>query len=247
MEKRRGNTYNLKGQVALIPGGLGGLGQAVTRAFVAAGAQVVVAAGAPHPTEWEALRTELGSAGERLHFEAADAGDEASVEALIWSVVERHHRLDALVNLVGGWAAGEPVTALDTTTWQRMLDLNLRTAFLLAKYAARPMTQQNSGRIVHVSSRGARAGRRNAAAYAVAKNAVITLTEVQAEELRDANITVNAILPSIIDTPANRSSMPGADFSRWPKAEEVARVLLFLASDDAKLISGAAIPVYGQA
>ena len=128
-----------------------------------------------------------------------------------------------------------------------MLDINLRTAFLLAKHAARPMTQQAWGRILHISSRGARTGRRNAAAYAVAKSAVLTLTEVQAEELRDANITVNAILPSIVDTPANRASMPNADFSRWPSADDVASVLLFLASDDARLISCAAIPVYGLA
>ena len=103
------------------------------------------------------------------------------------------------------------------------------------------------GRIIHVSSRAAVSGRRNAAAYAVAKNAVLTLVEAQAEELRDTNITVNAVLPSIIDTPANRAAMSKADWSRWPRAEDIARVLLFLASDDAQLISGASIPVYGHA
>lgn len=248
MATAQGNTYDLSGRVALIPGGLGGIGQAVARAFVGAGATVVVSASEPHPDAWEALRRGLSAeAAERLHFAAADVSDEAAVEALVWSVVESHHRLDILVNLVGGWAAGQPTHALETATWEHMLDLNLRTAFLLAKYASRPMLQQSWGRIIHFSSRGARAGRRNAAAYAVAKSAVITLAEVQAEELRDAHITVNAVLPSIVDTPANRSSMPKADFSRWPKAEEVARVLLFLASDDASLISGAAIPVYGLA
>lgn len=243
-----GNRYDLRGRVALIPGGLGGIGHAVSRAFAAAGAAVLIAGESERPAELDALRQSLGvEASERVSFQQADVTDEASVEALVWTTVERHRRLDILVNLVGGWMAGQPVSALDLGTWQRMLDLNLRTAFLLAKHAARPMTQQGWGRILHLSSRSARSGRRNAAAYAVAKNAVITLTEVQAEELRDANITVNTILPSIVDTPANRTSMPKADFSRWPKAEEVARVLLFLASEDAKLISGAAIPVYGQA
>lgn len=242
------NTYDFTGRVALIPGGLGGIGQAVARAFVGTGATVVVSASEPHPDAWEALRRGLSDAETgRLHFAASDASDEAAVEALVWSVVEGHHRLDILVNLVGGWAAGQPVNALETATWDHMLDLNLRTAFLLAKFASRPMMQQSWGRIIHFSSRGARAGRRNASAYAVAKNAVIALAEVQAEELRDAHITVNAVLPSIVDTPANRTSMPKADFSRWPKAEEVARVLLFLASDDASLISGAALPVYGLA
>lgn len=239
--------YDLSGRVAVIPGGLGGLGQAVIQAFVEAGATVVAVGSSEHTETIAKLRARLGEGSERFFFERADVGDEAQVEALVWSVVERHHRLDVLVNLVGGWQAGQPVTGLELATWRSMLDQNLNTAFLLSKHAARPMTQQQWGAILHVSSRGARSGRRNAAAYAVAKNAVLTLAEVQAEELRNENITVNAILPSIIDTPANRASMPTADFSRWPKAEEVARVLLFLASDDARLISGASIPVYGQA
>ena len=243
----RANTYNLAGRVALLPGGIGGLGEAVTRAFLDAGATVVVSGSREHPETFAALRDQMGDAAARLSFEQANAEDESQVERLIWSTVERHGHLDVLCNLVGGWSAGQPVNGLDLATWQKMLDLNLRSAFLLSKHAARPMMQQAWGRILHISSRGARSGRRNAAAYAIAKSAVITLAEVQAEELRDANITVNAILPSIVDTPANRASMPGADFSRWPKAEDVASVLLFLASDDARLISGAAIPVYGLA
>ena len=241
------NTYNLAGRVALIPGGLGGVGEDVTRAFVRAGAHVVVTGSREHSGEMDGLRESLGVDDAGLAFYQADAADEEQVERLVWSVVERHGHLDILCNLIGGWSAGQPITGTELDTWQRLLDLNLRTAFLLAKHAARPMAQQGWGRILHLSSRGARAGRRNAAAYAVAKNAVLTLTEVQAEELRDQGITVNALLPSIVDTPANRASMPSADFSKWPKAEDIARVLVFLASDDARLISGATIPVYGLA
>lgn len=239
------NTYNLTGRVALVPGGLGGLGAAVTQAFARAGAAVVVSGSQERADQLASLKADLGDLAERVTFTQANALEEDQVERLVWSTVERHGRLDILVNTIGGWAAGQPVTALDRATWRRMLDINLEAAFLLAKYAARPMQQQAWGRILHVSSRAARAGRRNAAAYAVAKNAVLALMEVQAEELRDAGITVNAILPSIIDTPANRASMPSGDFSRWPKAEDVAAVLLFLASEDASLISGASIPVYG--
>ena len=239
--------YDLTGRVAVIPGGLGGLGQAVTQEFIEAGAVVVAVGSSEHAETITRLRARLGEGSERFFFERADAGDEAQVEAMTWSVVERHHRLDVLVNLVGGWQAGQPVSSLELATWRDMLDQNLNTAFLLSKYAARPMIQQQWGAILHVSSRGALSGRRNAAAYAVAKNAMLTLMEVQSEELRGENVTVNAILPSIIDTPANRANMPTADFSRWLKAEDVARVLLFLASDDARLISGASIPVYGQA
>ena len=245
--QRRATTYDLRGRVALIPGGLGGVGRPLVHAFVESGATVVAAASGAHEDEVAALRAELDASRDRFFFQQANVSEEPEVERLVWSVVERHHHLDILVNAVGGWMAGQPVTALELETWKRMMAVNLHPAFLLAKHAARPMVQQNWGRIVHISSRGARSGRRNAAAYAVAKSAVLTLTEVQAEELRDTNITVNAILPSIVDTPANRASMPGADFSRWPKAEEVARVVLFLASDDAQLISGASIPVYGQA
>jgi NAD(P)-dependent dehydrogenase (short-subunit alcohol dehydrogenase family) len=245
--QHRATTYDLHGRVTLIPGGLGGVGRQLVRAFVESGAMVVAAASGAHEDEVAALRAELDASQDRFFFQQADVREEPEVERLVWSIVERHHHLDILVNAVGGWMAGQPVTALELDTWHQMMDVNLHPAFLLAKHAARPMAQQNWGRIIHVSSRGARSGRRNAAAYAVAKSAVLTLTEVQAEELRDTNITVNAILPSIVDTPANRASMPGADFSRWPKAEEVARVVLFLASDDAQLISGASIPVYGRA
>lgn len=239
------NTYDLAGRVALVPGGLGGLGAAVTQAFARAGATVVIAGSQERQEELSALRDGLGEHANRVTFTRADALDEDQVEALVRSVVQQHGRLDILVNTVGGWMAGQPITGLDHATWRRMLDINLDAAFLLAKHAARPMQQQAWGRILHVSSRAARSGRRNAAAYAVAKNAVLTLTEIQAEELRDFGVTVNAILPSIIDTSANRASMPSADFSRWPKADEVAAVLLFLASEDARLVTGASIPVYG--
>jgi NAD(P)-dependent dehydrogenase (short-subunit alcohol dehydrogenase family) len=242
-----GNRYDLSGRVAVITGGAGGAGRGVTAAFVTAGATVVVVERAAQRPVLDELAAGLGAARARLDVVAADVQDETSVAAMVAEVLARHGRLDVLVNLVGGFAAGQPITELDLAVWQRMQDLNVRSAFLVSKHAARPMMRQRSGRILNISSRGARSGRKNAGAYAVAKAAIITLTEVQAEELRDYGVTVNCILPSIIDTPANRASMPNADFARWPRAEEVARVLLFLASEDAKLINGAAIPVYGLA
>ena len=241
------NQYDLLGRVAVITGGAGGLGQAVCTAFAASGAAVVLVELEQHRASAEALIARETAQGHRMDYVPADVLDETSVAAMVAEALRRHGRVDVLVNLVGGFAAGDPITQLDLAVWQQMLDLNVRSTFLVSKHAARVMTQGGGGRILNISSRGARAGRKHAAAYAVAKAAVITLTEVQAEELRDQDITVNCILPSIIDTPANRAAMPSADHSRWPRAEEVARVLLFLASDDAKLISGAAIPVYGRA
>jgi NAD(P)-dependent dehydrogenase (short-subunit alcohol dehydrogenase family) len=240
-------TYDLRGRVALITGGAGGLGQAVSAAFAAAGAVVVIVESPHSQPAAEELIAAATARGERMAYVAADVLDEGSVQAAIAAVVAQQQRLDVVINLVGGFAAGQPVTALDLATWQRMLDLNVRSAFLVSKHAGRVMAGQGSGCIINISSRGARTGRKLAAAYAVAKSAIITLTEVQAEEMRDQGVRVNCILPSIIDTPANRASMPTADFSRWPRPEEVARVLLFLASDDARLISGAAVPVYGLA
>lgn len=241
------NRYDLTGRVIVVTGGAGGLGKAVTTTFVEAGATVVVTERAEHRSAVDELAAGLGPAGERVSCVVADVLDEASVESLVAQVLARHGQLDVLVNLVGGFAAGQAITEMDLAVWQRMQDLNVRSAFLVSKHAARPMIRQGRGRILNISSRGARSGRKNAGAYAVAKAAVITLTEVQAEELRDHGVTVNCILPSIIDTPANRAGMPTADFSRWPRAEEVARILVFLASDDARLINGAAIPVYGLA
>jgi NAD(P)-dependent dehydrogenase (short-subunit alcohol dehydrogenase family) len=239
--------YDLSGRVAVITGGAGGLGGAVTRAFVAAGAQVVIVARAERRPSVERLTADLGPLGARLDFVATDVLDEGSVAAMVTDVVARHGRVDVLVNLVGGYEAGQPITELDLAVWEHMLDLNLRSAFLVSKHAARPMIQRGAGRILNISARAARTGRKNAAAYAIAKAGIITLTETQADELREHGVTVNCILPSIIDTPANRAALPNADFARWPRAEEVARVLLFLASDDASLISGASIPVYGSA
>lgn len=241
------NSYDLAGRVALITGASGGLGPAVVKAFVEAGACVYAVARTPQTEEYAEIRAQLGAKSEMLSLQIADVLDEESVRGLVERVTHERGRLDITLNLVGGYAAGQPVTELPFDRWQQQLDLNLRTTFLVSKYAARPMTHQRWGRIINLSSRSAFSGRRNAAAYAVAKSAVITLTEAQAEELRDTGVTVNALVPSIIDTPANRMGMPNASFDNWPKPDEIARVLLFLASDDSSLISGAAIPVYGRA
>lgn len=241
-------TYDLSGRVVLVTGSTGGLGPAVVRAFVEAGATVVGISSHVDEEREAAIRSLLDSADNaRLGLVAVDATDEAAVARVIADTRTAHGHLDILVNGIGGFHAGEPITQMPLETWEQMFALNLRPTFLFSKYAARAMVDQKWGRIINLSSRAARSGRKNAAAYATAKNAVITLTEAQADELRDAGVTVNAILPSIIDTPANRTAMPTADTSRWPTAEQVARVVLFLASDDAGLISGASIPVYGRA
>ena len=242
------SAYDFSGRVALVTGATGGLGPAVVRAYIEAGAIVVGVGSHMDEAREAAMRAPFDASGnDRLNLVAVDATDEASVARVVADTREAHGHIDILVNGIGGFHAGEPVTQTPLASWEHMFALNLRPTFLFSKYAARAMADQNWGRIINVSSRAARSGRKNAAAYATAKNAVITLTEAQAEELRDAGVTVNAILPSIIDTLANRAAMLTADTSRWPTAEQIARVALFLASDDAGLISGASIPVYGRA
>ena len=241
------NQYDLRSRVAVIPGGAGGVGRAVSLAFAEAGATVIIASREATRTAAEQVVSEASGHGWQVAFQAVDVEDESSVAALVTAIASRESHIDVLVNLVGGYAAGQPVTQVDLRTWRQMQDINVLTAFLTSKHVGRVMEQQGTGRIINISSRVAVSGRTNAAAYAVAKGAIITLTEAQAEELRDTGVTVNCVLPSIIDTPANHTAIPNADVSRWPQAEEVAQVLLFLASDDAKLISGAAIPVYGRA
>lgn len=227
-------------RVVIVSGGAGGVGLTVSQQFAAQGDMVYVI---DRP---EAQQRISDMQNEHIRFAAADVLDESSVEQALADIYQHVQRIDVLVNIVGGYAAGQPIETLDLATWSFMLDLNVKSAFLLSKHVVPYMKKRSWGRIINFSSRAARDLAANSGAYAVSKAAVIALSEVQAKEVLAAHITVNAILPSIVDTPANRAAMPHADFSRWPKAGEIAQVVLFLASEGAGLISGASIPVYGH-
>ncbi len=236
----------LSGKVALVTGGAGALGGAVVRALLDAGAAVVV----PHhrPGELDALRQRLGLApGAPLAGEPLDLTDEAAVAAAYARFAADHGGLDILVNIAGGFAGGAPVHESGWAVWQQQLDLNLKTAVLSCAAATPHMIARGGGAIVNVGTRTATQPGAQLAAYAAAKRAVLQLTEALAAELREHNITANSVLPSTIDTPANRSGSPGADFSRWVTPHEIARVILFLVGPDARIISGAHVPVYGRA
>ncbi len=236
---------SLTGKVALITGGTGALGRAVTAAFVEAGAAVAVTyVVEPEVPECKAC---LGSRADAPMFLKADVTVEADVLRLVRAVVERLGRIDILLNLVGGYVGDLPVARLPEATWDHMLHLNLKSAFLCCKHVVPVMQQGGGGRIVTVSSRAAIKVFPGISAYAAAKAGLLAFTETLASEVLKDGITVNAILPSVIDTPANRKAMPGADYSAWVKPEEIARVLLFLCSEASREISGAAIPVYGRA
>jgi NAD(P)-dependent dehydrogenase (short-subunit alcohol dehydrogenase family) len=232
------------GRVALVAGGTGGLGRAVSLAFVKEGTHVVVTY--RKPEEFEALKNAAGESGSQLEGYGVDVTDETEVTKLVEGIVARHGRLDAMVNAVGGYAGGVKLWELDTKVFDQMLALNLRSGYALARAAARVMLKQGSGAIVNVAAKAAFDHGAGAAAYAASKAAAVAMVDSLAEDLKGTGVRANSVLPSIIDTEANRKAMPKADFAKWPKPEDIARVILFLCSDDAKVIQGAAVPVFGN-
>jgi NAD(P)-dependent dehydrogenase (short-subunit alcohol dehydrogenase family) len=232
-------------RVALVTGGTGALGQAVTRAFLDAGSRVV----ATYVEDAEAgrVREALGDAAGRLLLERTDVTDGVAVVDLVRRTTARWGRLDHLINLVGGFAGGQPLWETDDALWTRMLDLNLRSAVVCCRAALPGMVERNYGRVVTVSSRTAVRPGPGAAPYAVTKAAVLALTEALAEDVRPYDVNVNCVLPSVLDTPANRRDMPGEDAGRWVRPEQLARIIVWLTSPEADPLNGAAIPVYGRA
>ncbi|HKY73179.1 MAG TPA: SDR family NAD(P)-dependent oxidoreductase [Nitrospira sp.] len=219
----------MKGKVVLITGGGGALGQTVVPAFVSTGARVIL--GDLNPVQLPGV-TAL----------KADFTDQAQVRSLVDEVIRTSGRLDALINLVGGFAAGRLVET-DVALWQRMLNMNLTSAFLLSHSVLPSMLQRGQGRIVHVAARAALEPFAGAAAYIVSKAGLIGLIRTLSSELEGSGVTVNAVLPSTIDTPANRRSMPAADPSKWAQPTSIAHAVTFLASDDATQVSGSLIPI----
>jgi NAD(P)-dependent dehydrogenase (short-subunit alcohol dehydrogenase family) len=237
-------STRFSGKVALVAGGTGGLGHAVSLAFLDDGAKVVVTY--RDQKELDALKREAGGKGSSLEGYMVDVTDEGSVRQLFEKILAEHGRVDALVNTVGAYAGGVNLWELETKTFDQMIALNLRCGYILAREAVPAMLKQKSGAIVDISSKAAVDHGAGASAYAASKAGALALMDSLAAEVKGSGVRVNSILPSIIDTEANRKAMPTADFSKWPKPADIARVILFLCSDEAKVIHGAAIPVYGE-
>lgn len=235
----------LRGKAVFITGGTGDLGRVVTEAFVRAGAKTTTTCVVER--EAKLLRHQLAPLKSKADIVRCNVLREQEVQKVVKEVARKHGRLDVVVCLVGGYLGGPAVAETSERDWDYMLQLNLKSAFLVCKAAAPILKRQRSGRIVTVSSRSGLRGEAGAAAYAAAKAGVLRLTEALADELREANVTANAVCPSVLDTPANRRVMPEADFSTWVRPEEVAETILFLAGDGARSISGAAVPIYGKA
>lgn len=218
----------------LITGANGGLGSAVVEGFLATGATVYGAD--------RAWKNEPRS-NPRFHSVEADLMQSAECDR----VAKLASPVDGLIHLVGGFGGGRLVAETPDETWEKMLGLNLRSAYCMFRAVLPGMVKAGKGRIVAVGARAALEPMANFAAYSVSKAAVVALVKTVALEVKDSGVTANVILPSVIDTPANRAAMPSADPSKWVTPESIANLLLWLVSDAARDVSGAAIPIYGRA
>jgi NAD(P)-dependent dehydrogenase (short-subunit alcohol dehydrogenase family) len=234
----------LSGQIAVVAGGTGGLGKAVSLAFLNEGAKTVVTY--REEEEFLSLRDAAGSSEILLKGYRVDVTDESSITEFINTILVEHGKLDCLVNTVGGYVGGIKLWDMDSTVLDHMLALNLRSGFFLSRATLPVMLRAGHGSIVNVAAKAAIDHGAGAGAYAASKAAAVALMDSMAGDCKGTGVRVNSILPSIIDTAANRKAMPNADFATWPKPEDIAMVVLFLCSDSAKTIHGATIPVYGN-
>jgi len=255
-------VIDLERRSVVVTGGTGNLGAAVVAAYLAANAHVCVAV--RDLTKGEALRAALaGQAGAtpallarsaaaapsddvdpRLLLVPADPADPVAMAALVDRVMRAWGRLDILANLAGRFAAAPPN---DLDAAQALWDANVRTTLVATEACLRPMRARRRGRIVSVAANAALRGGKNAAGYAMSKSAIMRWTESLAAEVKGEGITVNCVLPGTIDHPANRAAMPKADPATWASPAEVAAVILFLSTDEASGVTGAAIPITARA
>jgi len=233
-----------KGKVAFVAGGTGALGRAVSLAFLDESAKVVVTY--RRPEEFDILKKAAGERASALAGWPLDVTDAAATEQLVGKILPELGRIDVLVNAVGAYAGGTALWSTTPEVFGRMVALNLQSGFALCRAIAPVMLRQGSGAIVNVASKAAFDHAAGAAAYAASKAAAVAMIDSLAADLKGKGVRANSVIPSIIDSEENRKAMPSADFTQWPKPEDIAKVILFLSSDEARLIHGASIPVYGD-
>jgi len=231
---------NFKHRTVMVTGAAGNLGQAVAAAFSAQGAQLVLL-----DRQLDALHQAYGTADPDRLCLATDLLDATQVAAAQAAALARFGRIDVLCNLAGGFRMGEAVHATSDSTWDFLLDINTRTLLNMARSVVPHMLERGGGKIINVGAFAAQKGQAHMGAYCASKSSVIRLTEAMAAELREQHINVNCVLPTILDTPENRAAMPDANPARWVATQDLAQVIVFLASDAARAVHGAAIPVAG--
>ena len=231
---------DFQNRTVVVTGAAGNLGRAVAEAFAQRGANLVLV-----DLKQDALEKVFGTGNPKRLLAPTNLLEQAQVDATVQKAIGQFQRIDVLANLAGGFRMGEPVHSTQDATWNFLLDLNARTLLHAVRAVVPRMLAQGGGKIVNVGAFAAQKGAAQMGAYVAAKSAVIRLTETLAAELREKNINVNCVLPTIIDTPENRAAMPNADPSRWVAPADLANVIAFLASDAARAIHGAALPVAG--
>ena len=236
--------FDFSDRVVIVTGASGNLGAAAAKSFQAAGAKLVVVG-----RDVERLRSMFqnqDTSSDRFLPLSVDMNDTDSVEGMVKQTIEHFDQIDVLVNAAGDYRGGRLVHETSIEDWDLMLNLNARMVFIVCRAVVPTMLKAGHGNIVNVASRSSLSGSANNAAYSASKSAVLRLTESMSAELKNEGINVNCVLPGTIDTPQNRKAMPNADHEVWPKPEEIADVILFLASEAARVVHGAAIPVYGR-
>jgi len=223
-------------KVALITGASGGLGNFVTEAFLAAGATVIGVARSIQPAAF---------ADPRFVAMPVDLSKGEATKEMVEAAIQRFEKIDMLVHVMGGFAGGELIDDTDDATWDKMMNLNLRSAFNICRAVLPHMRKVKQGRVIAIGARSAVEPKAYLSAYCASKAALVSLIRTVALEGKDDGITANVILPGTMDTPANRTDSPSADFSKWVPPAKVASLALWLASAEASQISGALIPVYG--
>jgi NAD(P)-dependent dehydrogenase (short-subunit alcohol dehydrogenase family) len=223
-----------------VTGATGNLGRAVVRAFEERGDNLLLVG-----SRRESLASTFGTETAQRAFAPADLLEQARVDAVVRLGIERFGRIDVLCNLAGGFRMGSPVHETQDGDWEFAFDINVRTLLNSVRAVVPHMIASGGGKIVNVGANAALKGVAQMGTYVASKSAVIRITEAMAAELREKNINVNCVLPTIIDTPENRAAMPKADPARWVAPDDLAKVIAFLASDEARAIHGAAIPVTG--
>lgn len=229
---------NAQTRTVMITGAAGNLGRAVARSFLAEGARLVLV-----DLRRESLEDAFGIENDHQLFAPTNLLEQEQVTRAAKAALDRFGRIDVLCNLAGGFRMGEAVHETTDKNWNFLFDVNSRTLLHAARAVVPHMLEQGGGKIVNVGAFSAQKGLGQMGAYTAAKATVVRLTEAMAAELREKNINVNCVLPTIIDTPENRAAMPEADPSRWVAPEDLASVVAFLASDGARAIHGAALPV----
>ena len=231
-------------RVIVLTGGTGGLGTAVVKRL--AGRDCRVAGTYLVPEEARRFEKEVGVDEDRLMLSRVDATNGSEIAGFFREIVERFGAVHVVCSLVGGWAGGRDVEETDDVRFDRMIDVNLRSAFATVRAAGPHLKKTGWGRILLVGSRAAIEAPAGQAAFNVAKAGVAVLGMTVAQELEGTGVTANVIVPSVIDTPATRKALPFADYIDWPTPDEIAAVIDFILSDDSGVISGALIPVYGR-